>query len=85
MNFGESPGQYWARIRAGGGRKPPIAFREFAQDLGMNSQKLCALIRFSDAPFPKPVLINRGAVRNSWYDKEEVRNWWRQYKTKGTA
>ena len=44
----------------------------------MNSQKLSALIRYSSAPFPKPVLVHRRAVRNSWYDKGEVRKWWEQ-------
>lgn len=72
----ESPGQFWRRVRAGGGRKPLRTFKELADEFGVPVTTLAGYIG-RDPTAPK--LIMRTGNRNktvSWYDPDAMRAWW---------
>ena len=72
--------QFYQRVRNGGARKPLRSLRELADEFGVPHKTLQAkLARCKGAP--KPVYSTgdhkTASQRNTWYDPQEVRAWWR--------
>lgn len=57
-------------------RKPCRSARELAEEFGVPLMRLVRYLAL-DGPAPQLVLRSGYAVRNSWYDPEEVRKWWK--------
>lgn len=77
MIFAESFGSFVQRTKNGGGRKPLRTFKEMCEELGVNEHSMKQYFRRANAP--KPRLKSYGTrVKNSWYDPQEFRRWWRQ-------
>lgn len=74
--------QFYQRVRNGGARKPLRSLRELAEEFGVPHKTLQAkLARCKDAP--KPIYSTGSSSsktvspKNTWYDPDEVRAWWR--------
>lgn len=83
IDKGETLPQFFQRVRNGGARKPLRSLRELADEFGVTHKTLQAkLSRCKDAPRP---IFSTGdnktaSQRNTWYDPQEVRAWWKARK-----
>lgn len=79
---GETMAEFFQRIRTGGGRKPLRSLKELADEFGIKPQSLKMQMQHDpDAPKPKYATGGTGTTqRNTWFEPEEVRRWW---KTRG--
>lgn len=76
---GETMAQFFQRIRAGGGRKPLRSLKELAEEFGVTPNSLKMKMQH-DPEAPKPKYATGGSSttrRNTWFDPEEVRKWWK--------
>ena len=80
--YRESLGQHYKRIRSEGSRKPLVSHRELCEEFGVDYRVLTNLMRFNGAPKPKYATGGKTTSRNTWYEAEPIRNWWKQYKEK---
>jgi hypothetical protein len=77
---GETMAQFFQRIRAGGGRKPLRSLKELAEEFGVKPQSLKMKMQH-DPEGPKARYATGGngtTPRNTWFEPEEVRRWWKQ-------
>lgn len=76
----ETMGDHWKRLRNGGARKPLRSIRELAEELGVKPKSLAAIMAKNNGPKGR-YRTGTGATggKNTWYDPEEVRAWWKQH------
>ena len=80
----ETAAQRWVRIRDEGARKPLRSLRELAEEFGVKWQSLHATMRHDpNSPSPRYSTGHRG-VKNTWFDPDAVRKWWKERKEKQT-
>lgn len=83
ITHGETLPQFFQRVRGGGARKPLRSLRELAEEFGVPHRTLqVKLARCKGAP--KPIYSTgdqkTASQRNTWYDPQEVRRWWKSLK-----
>ena len=76
----ETPGQFWVRIKSGGARKPLRTIAELAEELGVPVRTLTSTFAQNDGPKPKYRTGGGTTVKNTWYDPDEVRTWWKNHR-----
>ena len=84
----ESIAQFSQRVRSGGARKPLRSIRELADEFGVPHKTLRAKLSLcKDAPKPRYSTgsSKTASQRNTWYDPDEVRAWWRGLNQKEKA
>lgn len=59
-------------------RKPLRTLKELAEEFGVTPTSLKMRMRY-DPEGPKPVMhtLGTGTQRNTWFDPEQVRAWWK--------
>lgn len=79
---GESIGEFMQRVKNGGRRKPLISLKEMADEFGVPFKSLQGILARAKGA-PKPIFSSGGqkssTPRNTWYDPQECRKWWREY------
>jgi hypothetical protein len=58
-------------------RKPLRSFKELADELGVTHQVLQGALRAADAPQPLLSKPSGKTRRDTWYDPDQFRAWWR--------
>jgi hypothetical protein len=82
--FDETLKQFGTRVRSGGTRKPLRSLRELAEEFGVKWQSLHAAMHHDpDGPKSCYSTGNKG-VKNTWFDPDAVRKWWKERKEKQT-
>lgn len=75
---GETLAKFFQRLRSGGGRKPLRSLKELADEFGIKPQSLKMKMQHDpEAPKPKYATGGTTTPRNTWFDPEEVRRWWK--------
>ncbi len=65
----------------GEARKPLRTFKELAQEFGLKRAVLTGYLSHHNGP--KPIFnTNNCSARNSWYDPDEMRKWWKELQEK---
>jgi hypothetical protein len=82
--FDETPEQFGRRVRSGGARKPLRSLKELAEEFGVKWQSLHATMHH-DPSSPSPrYSTGHHEVKNTWFDPDAVRKWWKERKEKQT-
>lgn len=66
--------QEFQRVRKTGARPPLRTFTEMADEFGVPTNSLSALLGHTNGP--KPELKKFGMVSNKWYEPVAMRKWW---------
>lgn len=79
----ETLGSFFQRIRNGNIRKPLRTRAELAEEFGIKQQSLQAYMNH-DPESPKPIYRTgtQRTKKNTWYDPDQVRAWWKQKQDK---
>lgn len=70
LSMKETLGQHYNRKP----RPPLISAAEFAESIGKTVKQLGNLLRDHDGPKP---ILNHGSSSGRWYDKAEMKKWWK--------
>lgn len=76
----ESLGQLAVRIQNGGRRKPLRTLKEMSEEFGITLVSLAMLIKNRNGPKAKYSTGLSSTKRNTWYDPDELRAWWKKAK-----
>ena len=80
----ETIAEFGRRTHSGGARKPLRSLRELAEEFGVSWHSLNAAMRHDpDGPRAKYQTGNHG-VKNTWFDPDAVRKWWKERKEEQT-
>jgi hypothetical protein len=74
----ETIGEWGTRVRKGGAHKPLRSKKELADEFGVSTYTLSGIMK-SDPSSPRPRYSTGTSLtgRNTWFDPDEVRKWWK--------
>jgi hypothetical protein len=81
-DFALSNAQEVLRIQRSGARKPLRTFTEFVEEFGVPKGVLQYALTEDGAPKVVLTQANKRTTNNRWYDPQEMRQWWKNRKTK---